>query len=230
MKKLRYILITLVALLGTILIVQAAPTSTIVNYLIMTGVKNADCLKTDANGLVGLTSCGTGGGGATTTINGVSGPDFTFNTSGVNGLSWASSTATLTLTQATSTAAQSGFLSATDWTTFNNKISSSTPFTAGYIPYATSSSAITNSNIFQLGTNIGIGTTTPSTILTVSGTSTFAGNIIQISTEIQSATTTISIGQSGNQGCIQSRDVDNGAWSSIVVKDGVMYVSEGQCE
>ena len=40
-------------------------------------------------------------------------------------------------------------------------VSTSSPFTAGYIPYATSSSAITNSNIFQLGSYIGIGTTTP---------------------------------------------------------------------
>jgi len=40
-------------------------------------------------------------------------------------------------------------------------VATTTPFSAGYIPYATSSSAITNSNIFQLGDNIGIGTTDP---------------------------------------------------------------------
>ena len=49
--------------------------------------------------------------------------------------------------------------------TWNAKVATTTPFTAGYIPYATSSSAITDSNIFQLGSNIGIGTTTPAYIL-----------------------------------------------------------------
>ncbi len=48
-------------------------------------------------------------------------------------------------------------------------VATTTPFSAGYIPYATSTSAITNSNIFQLGSNIGIGTTTPSTKLNVYG-------------------------------------------------------------
>ena len=62
-------------------------------------------------------------------------------------------------------------------------ISSSTPFTAGYIPFATSSISITNSNIFQLGSNIGIGTTTPSFLLEILGdlkinTSSTLGNVI----------------------------------------------------
>ena len=62
-------------------------------------------------------------------------------------------------------------------------ISSSTPFTAGYIPFATSSASITNSNIFQSGSNIGIGTTTPSFLLEILGdlkinTSSTLGNII----------------------------------------------------
>lgn len=48
-------------------------------------------------------------------------------------------------------------------------VSTSTPFSAGYIPLATSTSAITNSNIFQSGSYIGIGTTTPSYQLDVVG-------------------------------------------------------------
>src|SRR3990172_9385959 len=59
----------------------------------------------------------------------------------------------------TSTASQSGFLSSADWTTFNNKVATTSPFTTGYIPYATSNLTITNSSIFQSGNNIGIGTT-----------------------------------------------------------------------
>ena len=62
-------------------------------------------------------------------------------------------------------------------------VSTSTPFTAGYIPFATSSISLTNSNIFQSGSNIGIGTTTPSFLLEVLGdlkinTSSTLGNII----------------------------------------------------
>lgn len=62
-------------------------------------------------------------------------------------------------------------------------VATTTPFTTGYIPFATSSSAITNSNIFQSGSNIGIGTTTPSFLLEVLGdlkvnTSSTLGNII----------------------------------------------------
>ena len=49
-------------------------------------------------------------------------------------------------------------------------ITSSTPFSAGYIPFTTSSNSITNSVIFQSAQNIGIGTTTPSYTLDVNGT------------------------------------------------------------
>ncbi|MDI6820927.1 MAG: hypothetical protein QMD65_01985 [Patescibacteria group bacterium] len=51
--------------------------------------------------------------------------------------------------------------------TWNAKIGSTNPFTAGYIPYAISSSSITNSIIFQSSTNIGIGTITPTAALSI---------------------------------------------------------------
>lgn len=57
----------------------------------------------------------------TTTINGLSDTSYTFNVAGDNGLSYSTSTGVITLTQATSSASQSGFLSSTDWSTFNNK-------------------------------------------------------------------------------------------------------------
>jgi hypothetical protein len=81
------------------------------------------CLTTDSTGLFTLVTCGTGGsgGGTTTTINGVNGPNFTFNIAGLNGLSYSTSTGIITLTQATSSASQSGFLSKDDWATFNGK-------------------------------------------------------------------------------------------------------------
>ena len=46
-------------------------------------------------------------------------------------------------------------------------VASTSPFTSGYIPYATSTLALTNSNIFQLGSNIGIGTTSPAGTLDI---------------------------------------------------------------
>ena len=48
-------------------------------------------------------------------------------------------------------------------------VPTTTPFTSGYIPYATSTLALTNSNIFQLGSNVGIGVTNPGAKLVVSG-------------------------------------------------------------
>ena len=48
-------------------------------------------------------------------------------------------------------------------------VPSTTPFTSGYIPYATSSLALTNSNLFQLGGNVGIGTVSPAAKLDVAG-------------------------------------------------------------
>ena len=55
----------------------------------------------------------------------------------------------------------------------------SSTITAGYIPYATSSNSLLNSNIFQSGTNIGIGTTTPGTTLYVNGSTTIS-NVLTV--------------------------------------------------
>lgn len=60
-----------------------------------------------------------------------------------------------------------GFLSSIDWNTFNNKIGGSG--TTNYIPKFTSSSVIGNSQIFDNGTNVGIGTTVPAFKLQVDG-------------------------------------------------------------
>ena len=52
-----------------------------------------------------------------------------------------------------------GLLTATDWTTFNNKISSTG--TTSYIPKFTASNNIGNSRMYDTGTKIGVNTTTP---------------------------------------------------------------------
>jgi len=76
---------------------------------------------------------------------------------------------TLGITQATGSS--NGYLSSADWTTFNNKQSALTnpvtgTGTTNYIPKFTGTSTIGNSQIFDNGTNVGIGTTSP---LSISG-------------------------------------------------------------
>ena len=79
-------------------------------------------------------------------------------------LSYNSSTATFSISQASGSA--NGFLSSTDWTTFNNKQSALTnpvtgTGTTNYLPKFTGTSTIGNSLVFDNGTNVGIGTATP---------------------------------------------------------------------
>jgi hypothetical protein len=77
-------------------------------------------------------------------------------------------TPNITIQQASGS--QNGFLSSTDWTTFNNKVSGSA--TAGQVAYWSSASAITGeSNLFWDATNdrLGIGTATPAATLEING-------------------------------------------------------------
>ena len=64
-----------------------------------------------------------------------------------------------------------GYLTSTDWTNFNNKVGGSG--TTNYIPKLTGASTIGNSQIFDNGTNVGIGTASPSYKLDVNGSSIF---------------------------------------------------------
>ena len=87
-----------------------------------------------------------------------------------NGLSL--STQILSLGLASSSA--NGALSSTDWTTFNNKQNALTnpvtgTGTTNYLPKFTGTSTIGNSQIFDNGTNVGIGTTNPISKLQVNG-------------------------------------------------------------
>ena len=71
-------------------------------------------------------------------------------------------TPNITIQQASGS--QNGFLSSTDWTTFNNKQNALTnpvtgTGTTNYLPKFTGSTTIGNSQIFDNGTNVGIGTT-----------------------------------------------------------------------
>ena len=81
-----------------------------------------------------------------------------------NGLSL--STQQLSLGLASSGA--TGALSGTDWNNFNSKFNTPTGLTTNYLP-KWNGSGFGNSNIFDNGTNIGIGTTNPTANLTVKG-------------------------------------------------------------
>jgi hypothetical protein len=84
-------------------------------------------------------------------------------------------TPNITIQQASGS--QSGFLSSTDWTTFNSKQNALTnpvtgTGTTNYLPKFTGSTTIGNSQIFDNGTNVGIGTNLPNRLLSLYKSST----------------------------------------------------------
>ena len=104
-------------------------------------------------------------------------------------LSYNSSTATFSISQASGST--NGYLSSTDWTTFNNKQSALTnpvtgTGTTNYLPKFTGTSTIGNSLVFDNGTNVGIGTATPNELLSLNAT----GNVNIHLTNATSGTTT----------------------------------------
>ena len=88
-------------------------------------------------------------------------------------LAYNSTTAELSILSASST--QDGYLTSAYWTIFNNKLSGSG--TINYISKFNASNSLTNSLIFDDGTNIGIGTASPTSKLHVVGTSLLTGNV-----------------------------------------------------
>jgi len=69
------------------------------------------------------------------------------------------SRSTNTISIPAATTSVNGYLTSTDWTTFNGKIGGSG--TTNYIPKFSASTTLANSQIFDDGTNVGIGTATP---------------------------------------------------------------------
>jgi hypothetical protein len=133
--------------------------------LVKSGGTSAQFLKAD--GSVDSTSYGTGS---------VTSVGLSSATSGVTiGSTPITTSGTITLAIATASGSQQGLLSSTDWTTFNNKQNALTnpvtgTGTTNYLPKFTGTSTIGNSQIFDNGTNVGIGTTSPQGILHVSAT------------------------------------------------------------
>ncbi|OAZ05185.1 hypothetical protein [Flavobacterium succinicans] len=71
----------------------------------------------------------------------------------------ATTTPVITLNIPTASATNRGALSTTDWTTFNNKVGGNG--TTNFVSKFTSTNGLGDSSIFDNGTNVGIGTTSP---------------------------------------------------------------------
>ena len=91
---------------------------------------------------------------------GTSGTDFAIS----------STTATHTFNLPTASATNRGALSSADWTTFNGKVGGSG--TTNYVSKFTASGTIGNSQIFDNGTSVGIGTATPTGFVNLNYTNT----------------------------------------------------------
>jgi trimeric autotransporter adhesin len=83
-----------------------------------------------------------------------------------------------TLSIAQANGSQSGFLNSSDWTNFNGKLGSSTisSLSANYDPLW-NGSAFVNGALYDTGSAIGIGTTSPSSTFAVNGSGYFSGTL-----------------------------------------------------
>ena len=132
---------------------------------------------TGSQGPIGLTGPA-GATGATgpqgdpgfVSLNGLTNPTQTFatDTTGTDFAISSSGTAH-TFNLPSSSASNRGLLLAMDWTTFNNKVGGSG--TSGYLSKFSGASTLSNSLVYDTGTNLGVNTTTPDKALTFKSTS-----------------------------------------------------------
>ncbi|CAB4152359.1 Intramolecular chaperone auto-processing domain containing protein [uncultured Caudovirales phage] len=152
--------------------------------LSVAGLQDGDSfqyLMPRANGTIALTSQLTGG-----TVTSVAA--LTIGTSGTDLSSTVANgttTPVITLNVPTASATNRGALSSTDWTTFNNKQNALTnpvtgTGTTNYLPKFTGTSTIGNSLVYDDGTNVGIGTTSPNTLLSLVGNHAGGQSILKI--------------------------------------------------
>lgn len=165
--------------------------------LTTTGSSGASTLISNTLNIPTYTLAGLGGvpTSRTITINGTTqdlSANRTFNVGTVTNVtaisplsSTGGNTPVISIPAATSTS--DGYLSSTDWNTFNNKQNALTnpvigTGTSGYVTKFSGTSSVANSVIYESGGNIGINTTSPSTILDIRGNNGMAIRFLETST------------------------------------------------
>ena len=131
------------------------------------GKQDAITLTTTGTGAASLTgstlNIPTPNNGTVTEVSaltiGTSGTDITST------VATATTTPVVTLNVPTASAANRGALSAADWTTFNDKIGGSG--TTNFVPKFSATKTLTDSSIFDDGTKVGIGTSSPANTLEI---------------------------------------------------------------
>jgi hypothetical protein len=167
-----------------------------------------------ARGAISLTTTGNNGASTYNSTTGVLNVP-TYTLAGLGGINLTSLSATSPLLYDNTTGvfsiqqasgSQAGYLSSADWTTFNSKQSALTnpvtgTGTTNYLPKFTGASTITNSIIYDNGTLIGIGTSTPSYKLDVQNNVTdFVARILNLNTTTDSAGLLVQCGvNAGNE-------------------------------
>lgn len=136
-----------------------------------TGGNAGNCFyaqSVNASGVIvyGFTSCGSPSP-ATTTINGATGPAFTFATSGPLISNITGSGNTVTFTTIPTSTILAGYVTSSNPGT----VVTTTLYSAGYVPMVSSTGALSNSNIYQNTTgSISFNTTSSASTITSSGT------------------------------------------------------------
>jgi hypothetical protein len=131
------------------------------------GKQNAITLTTTGTGVATLTGATlnipTPNNGTVTEVSaltlGTSGTDITSTVAN------ATTTPVVALNIPTASAANRGALSATDWTTFNDKVEGIG--TTNFVPKFSAAKTLTDSSIFDDGTKVGIGTSSPANTLEI---------------------------------------------------------------
>jgi hypothetical protein len=160
-------------------------------YVIPTTTSATNWDTAYTNRITSLTTTGSSGS-ATLVSNTLNIPTYTL--AGLGGISLTSLSATTPLsynnttgafTIAQATTSTSGYLSSTDWNTFNGKqaaltnpVTLSGSITTNYHTKWTGTNTIGNSLIWDNGTNVGIGNQGTTYTLDVSGTGRFTGNLL----------------------------------------------------
>jgi hypothetical protein len=143
--------------------------------LVKSGGTSSQFLKAD--GSVDSTAYGTGSVTSVAALTiGTTGTDLSSTVAN------STTTPVITLNVPTASATNRGALSSADWTTFNNKQNALTnpvtgTGTTNYIAKFTGTSTIGNSLVFDNGTNVGIGTNSPTFLLDVNGTLRASANV-----------------------------------------------------